>query len=73
MTTRIPIVTFATGAGPSAVEIDAALFVAAEAALEKERERQARLAAEATKPQPPAAAPSRRLVGLIGAKASGWF
>jgi len=72
MTTRIPIVTFATGAGPSAVEIDAALFVAAEAALEKERERQARLAAEAQPTKPPPA-PARRLVGLIGAKASGWF
>ena len=48
--TRIPIVTFSTGYGSTAVEIDAELLRAAEQALEEERRRQARdPAAEATR------------------------
>ena len=58
--TRIPIVTFATGYG-STVEIDAKLFRAAEVALEEARQRQSAKKA------------NRKLVGLIGAKASGFF
>ena len=40
--TRIAVVTFSPGYGSTAVEIDAELFRAAEAALDDERQRQAR-------------------------------
>ena len=71
--TRIPIVTFSTGYGSTAVEIDAELLRAAELTLEEERRRQARdPAAEATR-KPTTETPTRRVLGVLGAKACGFF
>ena len=69
---RIPIVTFSTGYGSTAVEIDAELLRAAEATLEAE-ERQALIAEEAKREPEPAEKPARTLVGLLGTRASGFF
>ena len=68
----VPVATFSTSGGAFAVEIDAALFRAAEAALKKECEHQAQLAA--AEPKPPTERPTvRTLFAVVGAKASGFF
>jgi len=62
----IPIVTF-PAANEMVIDDLARLIASAEA-----RARQAQ-AAEEAQPKTPANTPPRTLVGLIGAKASGWF
>ena len=71
--TRIPIVTFSTGYGSTAVEIDAELLRTAEQALEEERQRQAREPAAEARTKPTTEPPTRTVLGVLGAKASGFF
>lgn len=72
--TRIFLTTIPSGADlfvdGRLAEADLAAFKAAEAAIAVERQRQA-LEETPTKPTPET--PTRTLVGLLGARASGWF
>jgi hypothetical protein len=67
--TKIILATIPTG-GNVAFEIDLATLHAAEQALEEARQRQA---CEAARTKPTTETPTRRVLGLLGARASGWF
>lgn len=66
---RIIVATIPTG-GNVAFEIDPATLHAAEQALEEERQRQA---CEAARTKPATETPTRTVLGVLGAKASGFF
>lgn len=67
--TKIILATIPTG-GNVAFEIDLAALHAAEQALEEEaRQRQL----EEARTKPATETPARRIVGLLGGRASGWF
>ena len=71
--TRIVLGVIPTGRDAVVAEVNVEHFKAAELTLEKEaRQRQALLADEA-RTKPTTETPTRRIVGLLGGRASGWF
>lgn len=67
--TRVPVITFRPGDGT--VEINSELFRRAETALVEAQQREAALAKEA--PAEKRAPSTRRVIGVLGGKAAGFF